>query len=174
MAILYRGGMNAKPERLAVPSNGGIPNNPRLPALIYRGAVTPDETVARETFRGNGWGGLWTWTVFDHHHWHPDSHEALGCVAGWADLHLGGPDGPVVRLEAGDVAVLPAGFGHKRVASGDGFRVVGAYPPGQESPEILGADAMAIERALARIGAVPLPGGDPVFGADGPLRRVWR
>lgn len=170
---MYDGRVTEEPESLTVPPNGGIPNNPRLPALIHRGALAPDETAARDTFRGNGWGGLWTWTIFDHHHWHPDSHEALACITGWADLQLGGPEGPVVRIAAGDVAVLPAGFGHNRVASGDGFAVVGAYPPGQERPEILGADAMEMAPALARIAAVPLPETDPVHGGGGPLRRLW-
>ena len=161
------------PEKLSVPANGGIPNNKDLPALLYRGALAADEETARETFRRNGWGGLWTWSVFDYHHWHPSSHEALACVSGWADLHLGGPGGPVVRVEAGDVAVLPAGFGHKRVSSGDGFAVVGAYPPGQESPDIVRADGMDMDEARERIGATPLPEADPVEGNDGALMRLW-
>ena len=166
--------MTVDPERLSVPANGGIPNNPDLPALLYRAALAAAEAEVRARFAGNGWGVLWSWTVFDYHHWHPASHEALACVAGWADLHLGGPQGPVVRLAAGDVAVLPAGFGHRRVDSGDGFAVVGAYPPGQESPEILRADAMDLGAALARIGGVALPESDPVYGRDGPMTAIWR
>ncbi|NND17394.1 MAG: cupin [Silicimonas sp.] len=163
--------MTTSPERLTTPPNGGIPNNPALPALIFRAAVEPDEASARAKFRMNGWGGLWTWTVFDYHHWHPGSHEALACIRGWADLHLGGPEGSIVRIDAGDVAVLPAGFGHKRAASGDGFAVVGAYPPGQESPEICRADAMDMAAALDRIGKTPLPGTDPL--GTGNVLAAW-
>ena len=163
--------MNTPPERLMIPPNGGVPNNPSLPGLVMRAAIDPVEARVREMFHVNGWGGLWTWTVFDYHHWHPDSHEALACICGWADLHLGGPDGPVVRVEAGDVAVLPAGFGHKRAASGGGFAVVGAYPPGQESPEICRADEMDISTALNRITATPLPRTDPL--GLGHVRTAW-
>lgn len=165
--------MKLAPEQIRVPPNGGIPNNPRLPALVTRAVLKPDEAEARAAFARNGWGGLWTWTVFGYHHYHPASHEALACIAGWAELHLGGPDGPTLRLEPGDVAVLPAGFGHKRLASGDGFRVVGAYPPGQESPAIVKAHEIDISEALQRVGTTPLPETDPVNGPAGALRRLW-
>ena len=59
--------------------DGAIPNNPRLPVVILKGALPPDMTPEDigALHRRNGWGGTWVYTVFDHHHWHPDAHEAL-------------------------------------------------------------------------------------------------
>lgn len=161
-------------ETVRVPGGSGIPNNPDLPAVLARGAAPPDEASVRDAMSANGWGGLWTWTVYDYHHFHPASHEALVCVRGWAEVQLGGPEGPVLRVAPGDVLVLPAGFGHKRIEAGGDFAVVGAYPPGQESPEIVRAGDMDMDEALERIRATPLPDTDPVGGADGALMRAWR
>ena len=111
--------------------------------------------------------------MFDFHHFHPASHEALVVVAGHATLELGGPEGAVRRVAAGDALILPAGFGHRRAGASDDFRVVGAYPRGQESPEIVRADVRAAEAAKASIAATPVPSTDPVFGANGPLTDFW-
>ena len=69
-------------------------------------------------------------------------------------------------MAVGDVLVLPAGTGHFRTASGDGFTVVGAYPHGQEDYDLLReADDAARER-IANLGPPPQ---DPV-GGDGVAR----
>ena len=64
--------------------DGAIPNNPRLPVVILKGALPPDMTPEDigALHRRNGWGGTWVYTVFDHHHWHPDAHEALSVARG--------------------------------------------------------------------------------------------
>ena len=166
---------DAEAERIFVGPNGGVPNHPRLPALLYPGAVRGDAgtEAVKALCLANGWSGLWDWTVFDFHHFHPASHEALIVVAGRATLELGGPDGAVREVSAGDALILPAGFGHRRAEGSGDFRVVGAYPKGQESPEILRADVRAAETALSSIAATPVPDQDPVFGADGPMVRIW-
>ena len=169
----------AGPATLSAPPNGGIPNHPDLPAVIVTGAAPGTETgtgagAAKALFRANGWGGVWEYTVFDYHHFHPDAHEALLVVAGRATLLLGGPEGTEVEAGAGDLIVLPAGYGHRLLRGADGFRVVGGYPPGQESPEILRAGDMDMDEARRAVAAVPLPESDPVAGPDGPLMRVWR
>jgi uncharacterized protein YjlB len=101
--------------------------------------------------------------VFDFHHFHSTSHEALAVVAGRATIELGGPQGQAFEVAAGDVLVLPAGTGHRRATDRNGFTVVGAYPAGQEDYDLLrSADPAARER-IAALGPPPQ---DPV-GGDG-------
>ncbi len=157
-------------RELRVPSNGGIPNHPRWPALLVPGAFPrPQDTEAQLLV--HGWTGLWRWTVFDFHHFHPDAHEVLACVAGHATLRLGGDAGKDVNVTPGDVIILPAGFGHRRIEADPDFAVMGAYPPGQESPAVERASPTATARFAAMIAAVPRPSTDPVSG--GPFPRIW-
>jgi uncharacterized protein YjlB len=154
-------------ETWMAPPGDRIPNNPRVPVLIYRGvdgaAAGPE--AARELFREHGWGGSWVNGVFDFHHFHSTSHEALAVVAGQATLELGGPQGEAFEVVAGDVLVLPAGTGHRRATARNGFTVVGAYPRGQENYDLLrGDDPAEVEAARERIAALEAPGQDPVGG----------
>ena len=120
-------------EFIDFPDGGSIPNNPDLPVMLVRAAL-PEHSAAAicQQFENCGWAGTWTYTVFDYHHYHHDAHEALCVASGWADIVLGGPIvGQSVRLEAGDLVVLPAGTGHCLVDSSDDFSICGCYPPGQ-------------------------------------------
>ena len=161
-------------DTLMVPANNGIPNNPHLPALILKAAIdAPSSVTVRALCKANRRGGTWEWTVFDYHHFHPSSHEALICVSGRAVLQLGGDDGQAVEVEKGDALILPAGFGHKLLSSSEGFAVIGAYPPGQENPEILPAGMLDMETALSSIVETPLPETDPLTGNTGVLLDTW-
>lgn len=156
--------------------DGLIPNHPSLPLLVYAGALPmagPDPAaVAEETFRRNGWGGTWRNGIYSFHHYHSTAHEVLAIVQGWAQVQLGGEQGVTLTVSAGDVLLLPAGTGHKRLdASGD-LLVVGAYPPGQ-TWDLCRGTVEERARALANIRQVPLPDSDPVFGATGPLIELW-
>ena len=119
--------------------------------LVYRGveAIT-DADSAWQLFAANGWGGSWVAGVFDFHHFHSTSHEALACVSGRATIELGGPQGQAFEVEVGDVLVLPAGTGHRRATPRDGFSVVGAYPAGQEDYDLLRDDLSPRELEAAR------------------------
>jgi uncharacterized protein YjlB len=164
----------ARVETLELPPNGRMPNN-SLPVVLIRGALEAPADVGQvhEIYRSNGWRGLWTWTVYDFHHYHSTAHEALAVATGEATLMLGGEGGRDVTLRAGDLVVLPAGTGHRRLRASDGFAVCGAYPPGQEA-DLLRPEEAEPEEARERIAAVPLPRTDPFYGADGPLTRLWR
>ena len=89
-------------------------------------------------------------------------------AAGRAVLELGGPQGEPFEVSTGDAVVLPAGTGHRRASASDDFRVVGAYPAGQEDYDLL---READDAARARIEALDAPPEDPV-GGEGVTR--WR
>jgi uncharacterized protein YjlB len=156
-------------ETWHAPPGDRIPNNPRFAVLLYRGveAAADGAGAARSLFAEHGWRGSWVDGVFDFHHFHSTSHEVLAVVAGGATLELGGPQGEAFEVSAGDVAVLPAGTGHRRASARAGFTVVGAYPAGQEDYDLLrGDDPAEVAAARERIAALGPPPQDPV-GGDG-------
>ena len=167
-----------KVETLQLEPAADVPNSP-LPVLLYRGAFATGPGLAERLerlFRANGWGGIWHDGIFPYQHFHDDAHEVLGIAQGEARVQLGGASGPLVTVRAGDVVVLPAGTGHKRLSASADLHVVGGYPRGQEGPAVLrpereGEDGAAL---AARAAAVPLPETDPVEGAGGVLTRLWR
>ena len=78
------------------------------------------------------------------------------------------------ELSVGDALVLPAGTGHFRADAAANFQVCGAYPPGQENYDTLRLGDPRPPDLLARIARLPLPRTDPIYGADGPLTKVWK
>ncbi len=169
-------GAPVAPETLQLEGDGAVPNSP-LPVLIYRGKPAPDcdaATTFEHLFTANRWPAQWDGSVFTFHHYHSTAHEALGVSSGWARIQLGGEQGSVVEVSAGDALVLPAGTGHCRIDHGGDFTVVGGYPANQPKWDLLEADPAGHDVAAQRIGQVPLPEADPVAGEDGPLTRLWR
>jgi uncharacterized protein YjlB len=156
-----------RPEVFSFEDDGAIPNSP-LPVLVYHDA--PD--LGEELFARNGWFGAWRNGIFSFHHFHSTAHEVLGVLAGSASVALGGPSvGGRFEISPGDVLVLPAGTGHCNLGS-QGLLVVGAYPNGMDW-DLRRGDPAEHDEAVANIGAVPLPGADPVLGEDGPLVELW-
>jgi uncharacterized protein YjlB len=162
-----------EPQLLYLEEDEVVPNNPVFPVLIYSGVVSRDvqgkDRLFRERFAANGWTGIWANGIFTYHHFHPDAHEALGIARGSAEVQLGGESGKRVKVEAGDLLVLPAGTGHKRLSSRADLLVIGAYPEGQEAYTTL-RDKTDRE-AMAK---VPRPDSDPFYGKNGPLLQKWR
>jgi uncharacterized protein YjlB len=69
--------------------------------------------------------------------------------------------------------VLPAGTGHQCLWASPDLLVIGAYPKSGRYDLCRGSKAER-ERAVQTIPKVPLPDSDPVYGAEGPLMRLWR
>ena len=109
-----------------------------------------------------------------YHHFHSNGHEVLGggVASGAATLVLGGPTGQTVDVQHGDVLVLPAGTGHRRIRASSGFLVVGAYPKGQEDIDEY-VDRASCANYRNRLRAVPMPEADPLYGESGPLLKAW-
>ena len=147
---------------------GSIPNSD-LPLLVMETAIpasAANSTKVEKRFAEHGWRGTWTYTVFDYWHFHVEGHEVLACVAGEASIGFGGDkaDGGIAfEMKPGDVVIVPAGVGHKRLDGTSDFQVAGAYPPGQNGG-ITKAGEMTIENARGAISRLPDPKTDPVDG----------
>jgi uncharacterized protein YjlB len=169
-----RSDKGAEPQVLRLKGNGWVPNNERLPVLLYRGAVVASSSdpaaVYEELFTKNGWPPQWRDGVYDFHHYHSTAHEVLGFARGQARLVLGGENGHELQVAAGDIAVLPAGTGHCKLGASPDFLVVGAYPPDQNWD--ICRTALSTQ-ALGRMLSLPFPHSDPVAGSGGALVSLW-
>ncbi len=158
--------------------NGYIPNNPKLPLLIYQAAVvlSKDDPASEfeKRFHRHHWIGSWRDKVYPYHHYHTTNHEALGVYSGSATVLFGGDGegGFSIEICAGDVVVIPAGVSHKCLSASSDFGVVGAYPDGIAVDECLG-NSQETHKAENNLAKVPLPKFDPVFGGEGPLLEKW-
>jgi uncharacterized protein YjlB len=158
---------------LLLEERGGVPNNLRLPVIVYRGAFEPtgDAVVTIEArFEQNGWPPQWRDGIYDFHHYHAEGHEVFAIAKGEAELMLGGGGGRKIALRTSDALLLSAGTGHCLIDASDDLLVVGAYPPGQHG-DIRREPPTADVRL--KIAGLYFPPSDPVFGADGPLFRHW-
>jgi uncharacterized protein YjlB len=165
-----------KPMTVVFEDDGLVPNNP-MPLVLYKGAVDvsrghPEQAI--ETLFGrHGWGQMWRDGIYDYLHYHATVHEALGIARGHALVLFGGERGEAIELTPGDVAILPAGTGHKCLFASHDFSVVGAYPPGPKM-QVTRPTPDNYRSALKTIPQVAKPTTDPVFGEGGELLRLWR
>ena len=144
-------------------------NHPRWPLLVYpRVLKQPTAEAFEELFTRHRWPAAWRNGVFPFHHFHGNSHEALGVYSGEVTVQFGGDGGVTLTAKPGDVIVLPAGTGHKKLSSRGSLGIVGAYPHGS-TPDT--RRSPVDEDEMLR---VPLPAADPVFGPGGPLFEHWK
>ncbi|HKA78401.1 MAG TPA: cupin domain-containing protein [Xanthobacteraceae bacterium] len=178
MPVLTR---SAEPLAKMFADDGSVPNNPRLPFLIYRNAIdltgnsNPAEVVEK-IFASHRWGDMWRNGIFPYVHYHSMIHEALAVARGRAKVRFGGNAGEELDLIAGDAVVLPAGTGHQCLWASPELLVIGAYPksPKGGTYNLCRGSKGEHAKALETIPAVPLPDTDPLHGKNGPLTRLWR
>lgn len=156
--------------------DGLFPNNPKLPVLVYKGALhlhpgDSSETI-QELFKKNNWTNSWEGGILNYDHYHSTTHEVLGVFCGTADIILGGPEGTCVELTRGDVVIIPAGVTHKNLNGSNDFLCIGAYPEGKAYDMNYGKEEERA-KAIQNIAAVKTPATDPVFGTEGPLLEYW-
>ncbi len=167
----------AEMKTLYLKENGNFPNNPNLPVLIYKNVFdlsgSDPAAIIEKVLAENNWGNSWRNGIYSFQHYHSTAHEALGIYGGWAEVQLGGQDSEILKIEKGDLVVLPVGTAHKKINSGDGFAVVGAYPDGQIWDMNYGKPE-ELELAKLNISKVPLPKNDPVFGENGKMFEYWK
>jgi len=166
-----------KPATFHLADDGETPNNPKWPLVIYRSPVDlrgdfDPAAIFEDLFASNGWIDSWRDGVYDFLHFHSERHEVLGIARGSVEIAFGGARGTPARLKAGDVAILPAGTGHKRLDASDDLLVVGAYPQNSGAYDQPRPKDQDHAEAMRKIIKVPRPEADPVYGPYGPLVRL--
>lgn len=162
-------------QQILLKDDGRFPNSP-LPVLIYKGVLDLPllfpATHLSKLFEKNGWSNSWDAGIFQYHHYHSVTHEALGIYSGSTTLQLGGGQGPKITIEKGDVVIIPAGVAHKNLGKENDVGAVGAYPDGRDYDMNYGKNG---ERPGTdeHIAQVPLPLHDPLGLTDG-LTKIWK
>lgn len=155
--------------------DGSIPNSV-FPLIVYKKAFPFGDyldNVMEKAFAKNNWTNAWRNGVYDYHHYHSVTHEVLGIYKGSAELQLGGEQGQRIDVSAGDVIIIPAGTGHKKIFSTDDFAVLGAYPNGMDY-DLMKGNKNERPKADERIAKVPFPDNDPVLGERGGIMEFWK
>lgn len=164
-----------KIEQFQFEDDGSIPNSV-FPLIVYRNAFPfPDymDKVMEDAFAKNNWTNAWRNGIYSYHHYHSISHEVLGVYKGSAELLLGGDKGKMLKVAAGDVILIPAGTGHKKISSTEDFAVLGAYPDGMDY-DVMKGEKSERPDADVRIAKVPFPDFDPVLGSQGGINEFWK
>ena len=167
-------------EPFYLDENKPFPNN-HFPILYYPGGVDhlmdaedPGQAV-KNLFETNNYSNSWINGIFAYHHFHSNTHEVLACISGEASVQLGGPSDEnqsVYTFKKGDVLLLPAGTGHKRINASADFQIVGAYPEGKEH-DLQKGQAENYAAIKARVADVSIPKTDPVYGTTDGIFEYW-
>jgi uncharacterized protein YjlB len=165
--------MNAKAYFFT--DDGIIPNN-ALPIILYPNVIDLADCSdwLENTFIKNNWLNNWRDIVLPYDHFHSNTHEVLGLGWGNVSLKIGGANGQVFHLSAGDVIIIPAGVGHYSVSEHSHYQMVGGYPNGQDWDLKTGLEPGERAQILQAISGVEMPEKDPIFGQEGLLFDKWK
>lgn len=113
--------------------DGITPNSP-FPVIVlsqvFEGEGLKEFFI--DTFSKNNWTNNWLDIVQTKDHYHSTTHEILGICEGEVHLKIGGEQGKILRLKAGDAIIIPAGVGHFSVDNSAEYLVAGGYPEGED------------------------------------------
>jgi uncharacterized protein YjlB len=167
---------SSKTQHFRLKDDGKFPNS-KLQAVLYKGildlnVIFPAAAV-RQLFRSNNWKNFWKSGIFEYHHYHSVTHEAIAVIKGKTILQLGGPKGKKITIEKGDVLIIPAGVAHKNLKAENDVSCIGAYPYGKNYDMNYGKEEER-PKADKNIKKVKLPPKDPVFGKAGGIKNLWK
>lgn len=167
--------MDTPPQQFFCKDNDLFPNS-RLPVLLYKGVLGLPYFFAaayiQSLFDKNNWSNSWKDGIFTYHHYHSVTHEVMGVYAGATTLLLGGDNGHLVKIEKGDVFIIPAGVAHRNLGRHHQVKCVGAYPDGRNYDMNYGrpGERPGTDENIAR---VPLPSKDPLWGLQSGIPLIW-
>jgi uncharacterized protein YjlB len=167
-----------KPSTYKFKDDGETPNNSKCPLIVYRSPVVlhrkfDPAAIFEVLFQANKWGDGWRATMYDYNHFHSSTHECLGIARGTLIAKFGGSEGREIELKAGDVVIIPAGVGHRRIKQSRRLLIVGVYPANSRKYDEPKPGEIDHATALKKVSQVKNPLTDPVFGKSGPLLTVW-
>ncbi|MDF2449036.1 MAG: cupin protein [Bacteroidota bacterium] len=153
-----------------------IPNN-SLPVIHYKRIIDlpfffPASYLV-SLFKKNNWKNSWKSGIYEYEHYHSNTHEVMGFYKGKTTLRIGGKKGVKIKVEKGDVLILPAGVAHQNMKKENAVKCVGAYPNGKKYDMKYG-EKKERATALKNIKKVKLPKKDPVFGKAEGILKLWK
>ena len=144
--------------------DGTFPNNQHYPTLIYKNSFQGSETDGRRLIvNKNEWTEPWVWGIFSYHHYHTKAWELLLCVCGSASIQLGGDAGPTVKIDKGDLVLIPPGVAHKQLEEHGGFSLLGSYPTFRFDGRIDTCRGKPTDEERKMIQECYVPKTDPIF-----------
>jgi uncharacterized protein YjlB len=151
--------------------------NSKYPLLIYKSAWELPKLFAASAIekhlKENFWENSWRNGVYHYHHYHSTAHEVMAVYEGKARILFGGEKGIAINVKEGDIVLVPAGVAHKRLSASKDFKIVGAYPKGQDY-DMNYCQPGERPKTDQRIKKVSLPKADPLYGKEGPLMKYWK
>ena len=164
----------SNPSMYILKDNGKFPNS-RFPVLHYPGAVSVPVLFAAQRitslFKRNGWTNNWRDGIYTYAHYHSNTHEAMAVIRGRTTLQLGGEAGTFIKMQKGDLLIIPAGVAHKNMGHQKDVICIGGYPEGTDFDMNTGqpGERPATDAAIA---AVPLPANGPLC-PETELFAIW-
>ncbi|XXH00782.1 hypothetical protein Hte_007133 [Hypoxylon texense] len=172
-----------QPELHYLEETPWVPNS-KLPIVVYRGALAhcENEDAVKEALEANGgWKKGGAWNAWFKAHFHPNAHECYGVVQGTSELSLGRspldpPEkGMSLKVDRGDVIVLPAGVSHCSSTASSDYRFVVLFPTGAPRWVSVWFDQPMETVSDYKIQSqkVSLPSHDPIYGEGAGLVETW-